>query len=336
MNYRNDLGCRITGAVAGLAILLFAVPAMYSFLESRRDRVPDTREWPTAAGWITRSEFTSFDGDATLTLVYNYIIDGEEFSSSRLRRYHYIKSDAERKMSTSSAKSYVDRYPVGTEMAIHYDPEDPRRAVLETREPAGSISQNLATAGIVILGYTVFLIPLIPETPYGIPNRSLQPSSDGRRTRVYYDPDAYWRNFAELAVVTAWSLLTTSTLFFAFVEAGAMNWAIGLGIPTAGLWIMAVEGSTRSSEPDLETVSGDPRIRHFDDEDDGPDRKLQVGGKEFEISTEFPPNLLEKSGLLIEYWPRENQYRIVRTIWELHPEPDDAGDGEAEQDESQD
>ena len=81
--------------------------------------------WPTAPAFVTRSEivtFTDSDGDAhyKLDATYRYEVDGA-------RHWGGFVLGANSK---SKCTELLERYAVGTELEVHYDPADTATAVL--------------------------------------------------------------------------------------------------------------------------------------------------------------------------------------------------------------
>lgn len=107
------------------------------------------KSWPTAPGVIlssivgTHLAHSSRGGTTTQYMpevAYEYQVNEITYKSSSVG---FGKSTT----SSRKATEIVSRYPQGTAVTVHYDPQDPAKAVLETK--AYSFGSNLAL-GIII------------------------------------------------------------------------------------------------------------------------------------------------------------------------------------------
>lgn len=90
-----------------------------------------SRSWPTTSGVVLVSDLQrSRDSDGGITyrseLAYRYKVEDKELIGSRAKFGDRI----ELSWSTPAVK-IVQKYKAGTEVAVRYDPEDPKEAVLE-------------------------------------------------------------------------------------------------------------------------------------------------------------------------------------------------------------
>jgi hypothetical protein len=85
-----------------------------------------------ANGKITASEvWKEPDVDSTsyaVSIGYEYFVAGHTFIGTEPR----IGLNNARTMFRSAAKRLCRKYPVGSPVAVHYDPDNPRRSVVET------------------------------------------------------------------------------------------------------------------------------------------------------------------------------------------------------------
>jgi hypothetical protein len=86
--------------------------------------------WPVAAGEVRSSSVeydTAADGAGTYRaeVLYAYSVDGVDQLANRVAFGDFGSSDPGR------AQRIVNSYPAGAEVTVHYDPDDPARAVLE-------------------------------------------------------------------------------------------------------------------------------------------------------------------------------------------------------------
>ena len=91
--------------------------------------------WPSVPGVVANSEIeTQYSNSNSTTrsnftyhasVQYDYEVEGETYSAERVSFGEYGTGDGE------YAQEVVGRYPAGAEVTVHYDPDDPARAVLE-------------------------------------------------------------------------------------------------------------------------------------------------------------------------------------------------------------
>ena len=114
------------------------------------------KSWPTAPGVIlssivgTHLSHSSRGGTTTQYMpevAYEYMVNEITYKGSSVG---FGKSTT----SSRKATEIVSRYHIGTAVSVHYDPQDPAKAVLETK--AYSFGSNLAL-GIIIAGMGVVL-----------------------------------------------------------------------------------------------------------------------------------------------------------------------------------
>ena len=108
---------------AGLAISGFGLHTLW------RDH--SAAAWPHVPGWITGSEvIDTSDSDGSSYkpgIRYHYAVDGQEYDGQR------ISFGTDRLSSSGSfAAKYTQKYPVGKEVRVAYQPAQPSVSVLET------------------------------------------------------------------------------------------------------------------------------------------------------------------------------------------------------------
>ena len=141
MNLPSELLAPVMVLASGAGLAIYGVIL--------RDRGQNTLQWPTVRGKVYASrvvEELSRDGDNDTMyrpeVRYEYIVDGKEFAAKRL--------GLEEK--SASWRSYADgvvaRFPIGREVEIFYNPENPGDALLE---PADAVKWGKVffAAGIV-------------------------------------------------------------------------------------------------------------------------------------------------------------------------------------------
>lgn len=116
------------GRVFPLIFLLFGAGALFLGVRDL-DRAGASADWPAVRGTVESSRVeSSTDDDGTTygaEVLVRYEVAGAEYLSNRVRFGEFSSSDP------GPAQRTVRRYPVGAEVAVHYDPADPELAVLE-------------------------------------------------------------------------------------------------------------------------------------------------------------------------------------------------------------
>jgi hypothetical protein len=139
------LGVISVGLLAGYAALSFGwtdLKAWSGYFASR--------DWLPAVGHITHSAIKAYrSGRATLyepEVRYTYTVEGQSHTGGRLT----FKSWSET-MFQEEAQRALEPYRLGAMVTVLYDPQRPRRSVLERRPPRGLIAPCFV---VVLLGGT--------------------------------------------------------------------------------------------------------------------------------------------------------------------------------------
>jgi Protein of unknown function (DUF3592) len=156
------------GCLVSLCICLcgagFAVFAIGDFQDYQ-----DSANWKTASGEVLSSEIeesTSTDSNGTTSttyraaISYRYFVNDTEFTGDRVRFGDDIYSG-----SRSSAQETADKYSVGTQIDVLYDPDDPSNSVVE-RDLTGGLQAFLAIGGGFMLCAVVMFIGLVFVMPF--------------------------------------------------------------------------------------------------------------------------------------------------------------------------
>jgi hypothetical protein len=136
---------------------LLAVIGAVGLFASGRDllRGRASSSWPTTQGEVVYSSLeqkmsTDSDGDSSVTyaakVVYNYQVGGQNLTGDRRRFSEASTSSARR------AQEIANRYPVGSQVTVYYDPDNPQVSVLETGVGIGGIIVPVITLGLLIFG----------------------------------------------------------------------------------------------------------------------------------------------------------------------------------------
>jgi len=118
----------------------------------------ESRTWPVAAGVVQHSQVERrhrrgkhHSVNYQARVEYAYSVEGRYYRSSRISF-----GDAGTGF-RAPARWIVDRYPITSEVIVHYDPEDPESAVLVAGITIGS-------AGIVLVGLGVCVGSLLAHS----------------------------------------------------------------------------------------------------------------------------------------------------------------------------
>lgn len=147
---RNGLAAAALGAIA-------LVWGGYTFRQARV-----SASWPTVEGtviqsrlaYVTAADRNTPDGQRARErdLVYRYVVDGQAYES-RLISY---SDDAPLALLWPRIhdERLLERYPRDAVVTVHYDPDDPARAVLETG--GGGQALLILLGGLVAIGYAAW------------------------------------------------------------------------------------------------------------------------------------------------------------------------------------
>ncbi len=122
----------LLGLLIGGAILIIVGGAFFFFVgKPAVEQGSASVEWPTAQATVVRSKVTtsSSDGDTMYSadVAYKYTVDGREYESNVVRFGGDFSSSE-----SSGAHRIVNEYPEGMTIAVHYSPEEPAVATIET------------------------------------------------------------------------------------------------------------------------------------------------------------------------------------------------------------
>jgi hypothetical protein len=147
----------------GLSILLLViiVTGLIFGLRALRDGTSDVvvaltaRQWPTTSGVIEQSNVVEDQNDDTLlhtpTVRYSYEVAGTHYTGTTVVPGQGSTNAA------SIAQRTVDRYPVGKQVQVYYQPADPHKIMLEPRIAWGALVTTIVGAAILLLLAAVFV-----------------------------------------------------------------------------------------------------------------------------------------------------------------------------------
>lgn len=111
----------------GFTLVVFTFAIVIKNFETINWLFIDSGNYHSTKGVVTKSSvgFTGVHGGWRFYIVYEYYEEGIKFTSDRVHFGYQTLSD------NSYAQGYVDKYPVGKEILVYFDPDDPSNAVLE-------------------------------------------------------------------------------------------------------------------------------------------------------------------------------------------------------------
>jgi hypothetical protein len=133
----------------------FLLSGLYTAHRANTHRLNFKRgqDWPMAEGMVTSSEYgRNENGVWAAEIWYSYRVDGEEFESS------VVNADSEMNVGYTDkyARARAEKYPEGSPVLVHYAPDDPQMAFLETK---GSKSSAIwIGAGLLQVAMALVLI----------------------------------------------------------------------------------------------------------------------------------------------------------------------------------
>ena len=152
--------------ISGLVIMItsFIVFAVILADESKLEAV---KSWPSTTGTIEFSQVKMKHramGPRLLwmsepVVEYRYEVDDKLYRGTRIWFRHSVTAEAIRVGDREfQADEVVERYPIGAEVAVYFNAEDPEDAVLELH--VGASSRFLSYVSIVVAGMGLLLVLL--------------------------------------------------------------------------------------------------------------------------------------------------------------------------------
>lgn len=108
-----------------------------------------SRDWPAVPGCIEESRPGSGDNDLLPHIRFSYTLDGRQWQRE-------LEFPSGTTPSQELMKQYLERFPRGADVQVHYDPQVPERVTLEPGAGQGdwlilAIGLFMAVLGIVLL-----------------------------------------------------------------------------------------------------------------------------------------------------------------------------------------
>jgi len=149
----------IFGVVAGFGVTVAGLVL--------KDRTDAAKRWRQVRGKVYAArvvEEVSRDVDERRTTMYRpeiryeYVVDGHEYAS---RRLDFLDRAASWR---SYAEGVIARYPIGRDVDVFYDPEDPAKSVLERDNAKGWASLLVVVGLMIIAGAVVWALAASEHT----------------------------------------------------------------------------------------------------------------------------------------------------------------------------
>jgi hypothetical protein len=106
---------------------------------------------------VTDSGGSSSDRTYSISVLYEYEVDGETYRSSNVRPGLSDRSYEQRHRAATVAR----KYPVNETATGYVDPENPERAYLEQPSPVDRLERNVVNAGLTAVGVLIFLVSAV-------------------------------------------------------------------------------------------------------------------------------------------------------------------------------
>lgn len=143
--------------LVGLPFLFIALIFIVLWLRSRA-KVSAARQWPSVSGKVlfgTVEQRRSRSGQSGMStsyypsVVYEYMVNGQRYQNNRVT----LGSEVGRGSYTAVERK-VASYPVGSQVEVYYNPDNPLDAALEKSAPAGNLFLIIALVILAILACT--------------------------------------------------------------------------------------------------------------------------------------------------------------------------------------
>lgn len=145
-------------------VMVWGIGVLVSILRVKR-RAQGAAEWPKVIGAVTESgvyahpRHTQAQAYLTYTPVveYTYTVAGMTYTS---RKVGFAPAEENSYPSQAQAQAHLARYPLGREVAVYYNPHNPRQAVLKTKKPVDQRTEVWFGVLNVVLGGGVIVLGL--------------------------------------------------------------------------------------------------------------------------------------------------------------------------------
>jgi len=111
----------------GIILMAFTLYGVYDNFNSLKYLGADPSQFQQTSGRIISSNIgmNGTRGGWKFYIQYEYYIEGNKMTSERVHFGYQASSNP------SYAQEYINKYPIGKEVIVYYNPDDPRESVLE-------------------------------------------------------------------------------------------------------------------------------------------------------------------------------------------------------------
>ena len=151
-----DLGAIIGLVCGGFFVLAFAAAGgflIYQTIQSRK-KADASQAWPSTLGQVTearvsRHTSTDADGDTSESFTplvrYRFQVAGQEYEGKKIT-FGFQQSFSNQ----AKAQAALETFPVGRQVSVYYDPNNPSDAVLERKAGGSTLGLVLGIIFLVI------------------------------------------------------------------------------------------------------------------------------------------------------------------------------------------
>jgi hypothetical protein len=146
------------GAILAISVVVFGVVALYFQITGRRHGAlaAASATWPTTPGKVLRSGVLQQrrpKGGSTYRsdICYEYTVAGRRHEGDVVQFGSLDMATA------AAAQKILDPYPVGTNVVVHYKPDDPAVATLETTAAAAHWRLR-AVSWTLLIGVAIYVV----------------------------------------------------------------------------------------------------------------------------------------------------------------------------------
>jgi hypothetical protein len=143
------------GSMFGLiTILIGAIGVIFLVAGYLVARTPaKSNHWPTTAGQILVATIEQRHGSEGYTpypvVLYTYQVEGQTYQGQRI----YFGGE----VGGSAMTGVIKKYPVGAQVPVYYNPQNPADAVLERSAPTGKVFVLVGVILILVAAATYFM-----------------------------------------------------------------------------------------------------------------------------------------------------------------------------------
>jgi len=138
----------VLGVIFGVLGAIFLIVGIRS-----RNKAKASLQWPVAQGVVLSStviEHQDYDEDDHRTSIsyepvvqYRYSVGGQDFSGNKL-------AFGANRFDSGRAQGMANQYPAGATVNVHYNPNNPGEAVIETKAAGGTLFLIIGIVFLVI------------------------------------------------------------------------------------------------------------------------------------------------------------------------------------------